>query len=120
MAPFPRCPSLEKCTDGKAERHGDPRTRKRAPRCALEHTKTCTHAHHAQVSGPPIAGLRDLCADTQTPSPTHSGGRAHAETGTSWWSPRELAGLQRTGMEEGVYISAPFASVNGKVLRYLL
>lgn len=73
VAHSPRCPSPEKCTDGKAERHGDSRTRKRAPRCALEHTETCTHMHTTHRYRYHLQPGSETCALTHRPLPPHTG-----------------------------------------------
>lgn len=56
----PRYTCPEKCTHGIAGSYRGPRTYEQGPRCAQKaharaHQDTHTHAHHAQVSGPPTA-----------------------------------------------------------------
>ena len=76
VAHTPRCTSPEKCTYGNAERYRDHRRSEEAARCPQKapHWSTPRSAHTCT----PRTGIRttysetrDLCADTQTPSPTH-------------------------------------------------
>ena len=114
---LPRMSKPGECTDGKAERHGDPRTRRRASRCALEHTKTCTHMHTTHRYRDHLRPGSETCELTHRPLPPHTraaGARRDrhqlvVSQGTRW--PPEDWDRGR------VYISGSFGSVNGKELR---
>lgn len=87
------CP--DRCTHCNAGRHRDPWPHRRGPRYAQEapHWSTPGHAHTCT----PRTGIRAAYPQMRDIDPF-----PHTQTGTSWWSPRELVGLQRAGMGKGV------------------